>query len=84
MAVSPTDVSLSSDELQGAKNLEILLDKLLEDNFAGEGVPISFQYAGLFGCSDRIRNEVIRRYKAAGWTQVGFRPSSETWTFVAK
>ncbi len=68
MALSPQDLVLTADELDKAKQLEDVLDTALKRDFV-PGTAIS-EMEILFKASERVAAEVIRRYKAAGWSHV--------------
>lgn len=73
MAVSPKEVALTEEELGLAKDLEQQMDKALAAEFV-TGKPtvlnlgsVSVKNQRADYMSDRVINEVVRRYQAAGW-----------------
>jgi hypothetical protein len=77
MAVSPQDIALSEKERSEADRHERTIDGLLERGYV-EGGTISLDYhftitdTRLFTPSEmsRVQNEVLRRFRAAGWEVV--------------
>ena len=88
MAISPSEVSLSSDEEESLAFLERLIDRILleRENYRSksrcssecilvEGLPELQQ------TSRRFQNELKRRYEAAGWGEVRISESADRWYF---
>lgn len=60
---------LSDEELEIVNQLEASIDRYLEKHYKGDGmvcVPIKGRHKHKVG----IREELIRRYKEAGWSEV--------------
>lgn len=69
MALGPEDLFLTQTEIHEVDQSEKVIDKNLFLHYVdGETVCISIEPV-----SKRIENEIIRRYKAAGWSQVRFK-----------
>lgn len=68
MALRPEDIALSSEEKEEASKLEKHLDEGLKNSFFPQsGKPIMLVVGNY---SARVLNEVIIRYKKAGWSKV--------------
>jgi len=79
MAVSPsTAAQLHESELEDIEKAELAVDRILKASYGGrasETVRISQPIADL---STRCRDELIRRYRNAGWSvdvEISSRPS---------
>lgn len=67
MALAPKDLILSPAELAEADRLEGQMDKYLKEHYVpGQKISIFIGRRE----SKRVVNEVIRRYKAVGWTEI--------------
>jgi hypothetical protein len=86
MAISPQDVALSSEELTSVEEIERAIDAYLHKNYV-QGSSISprldSKLSNKVTASQRVRNELLRRYKAAGW-EVNSMFGVDRWTFSIK
>lgn len=67
MAVSPREIleTLTEKDNEDIARIEKRLDKALREGFDGTR---AFTYsADLFDCSKRATDELLKRYRAAGW-----------------
>lgn len=69
MAISPKDLVLTDAELAEVMELEVVLDEGIKRLFTKSEVDILVPI-GARGLSARVRDELIRRYKNAGWPRV--------------
>ena len=78
MAIHPSELVLTDEELSTVRRLEQEIDESLKRQFVhGRG-----QYKVYVGrISQRITNELIRRYTISGWKQVGHN-SGEDMFFI--
>ncbi|MFA6270113.1 MAG: hypothetical protein WC657_02800 [Candidatus Paceibacterota bacterium] len=70
MALTPGDLVLSIAEVSEADRLEVLIDKRLKAEYVA-GCKISVPMGST---PIRVRNELIRRYKIAGWKKIEYSP----------
>ena len=80
MAVSPKDVELTPEELTEVSQLEQLLDAHLMIEFVSGSKSTEVRLGHDFSVpANRVKNELIRRYKNAGWHDVS--ECLGRWTF---
>ena len=85
MAISVQDANKLSDyEKKLADKLEKKIDKYLEDHF--DGSPISINIHSLeytYRCNSalpgRVVNEIVQRYKSAGWGEIFYFHTPGGW-----
>ena len=67
MALKPDDLCLSADETVEANRLEEKIDQYLKEIYVEGRTTYQVAVGKITG---RIRNEIVRRYKAAGWKEI--------------
>lgn len=70
MAITPRQAkSLTDDQRQALRRLEVKIDDILQAEYWGEGkVTINFESIGLSTISERVKDALIALYKEAGWS----------------
>lgn len=78
MAIKPQDLALSPAELEEADRIEREIDGKLQRKFIVGTKEIVVEI-GIVGT--RVKNELARRYKEAGWSKVEECISGRSFTF---
>ena len=68
MALGPEDLGLTETEIHEVDKLEPLIDADLLAQYTN----YETVYVRVDPMSKRIQNELVRRYKAVGWSEVSF------------